>query len=83
MDSQREKDTAVTGTLKVLGIQSVMCIPLISASKVMGTLYIDSLKRPCGFREEDLSLFVHLSQLVAMILEYALYAFQLSGEPEN
>jgi len=77
-DVQSEEDNGIVDTLKVLKIQSVMCVPLISGSQVMGTLYIDSLNRPCGFRREDFDLFMDLSQRIAMVIEYTLYALQLS-----
>jgi len=44
-------------TLKLANIRSVLCIPLISRSKVVGVIYVDSVTRPYGFRDEDLSLF--------------------------
>ena len=83
LDVQSEEDSGIADTLKVLKVESVMCVPLVSGSQVMGTLYIDSLNRPCGFRREDLQLLMDLSQRIAMVLEYARYAFQLSEVPEN
>lgn len=49
-------------------IKSVMCVPLINKSRVRGAIYVDSIRRPHGFRKEDLSLFKVLSNRAAMAL---------------
>ncbi len=36
-------------TLKVLKILSVMCVPLIYRSQILGAIYVDSLERPYAF----------------------------------
>jgi adenylate cyclase len=59
-------------TLKLLNIKSVMCVPLISRTKLWGVLYADSVTRPYGFRGEDLYLLSALSSPVAMAIENAL-----------
>lgn len=64
-------DPELIETLKILRIESVMCVPLLSSSQIMGALYIDSLERPFGFRKEDLSLFVDLCQRTALAIQYA------------
>lgn len=71
-----EMENELIDTLKILKIESVMCIPLISSSQFMGVLYVDSLERPFGFRKEDLSLFVDLCQRTALIVEHARLAFE-------
>jgi GAF domain-containing protein len=60
-------------TLKLLNIKSVMCVPLISGSKLWGVLYADSVTKPYGFRGEDLHLLSALSSPVAMAIENALF----------
>ena len=60
-------------TLKLLNIKSVMCVPLISGSKLWGVLYADSVTKPYGFRGEDLQLLSALSSPVAMAIENALF----------
>lgn len=69
--------TGLVDTLKVLKIQSVMCIPLMRRSKVFGVIYVDSLSRPYGFRWDDLLLFSDFSRRLALVLENALYASQI------
>lgn len=50
-------------------IESVLAIPLISGSKSVGVLYLDSLERPDGFRMDDLLLVLELSQRIALAIE--------------
>ncbi len=61
-------------TLELLKIESVLCVPLISAPNVLGAIYVDSLTRPYGFRREDLALLVNLSQRIAPAIEDAQFA---------
>ncbi len=53
-------------------IRSVMCVPLISKSKVRGVIYVDSVNMSHGFRKEDVSLLTALSSSAAMAIENAL-----------
>jgi len=73
-----EVENELVDTLKTLKIESVMCVPLISSSQIMGVLYVDSLERPFRFRREDLSLFVDLCQRTALAVEHARLAFELT-----
>ncbi|MBW2063862.1 MAG: FHA domain-containing protein [Deltaproteobacteria bacterium] len=70
-----EEDLAET--LKLFRIESVMCVPLIGISKILGVLYVDSLSSPYGFRKEDLSLFYDLSRRTAMAIEYGWFTSKL------
>ncbi len=71
-------ENGLVDTLKVLKIESVMCIPLISGSKIMGAMYIDSLQRPDGFRKDDLLLLLDISQRVALVIEGIRFASETS-----
>ena len=64
-------------TWKILKIGSVMCVPLMSKSKLWGVIYLDSIEKAYSFREEDLSLLTALSSPVALAIENA---FLHSGE---
>ncbi|HEX9911515.1 MAG TPA: GAF domain-containing protein, partial [Desulfatiglandales bacterium] len=57
--------------LKLLNIKSVMCVPLMNRSKLMGVLYVDSITKPYGFRGEDLHLLSAVSSPVAIAIENA------------
>jgi len=69
LDTLEEKEINLSESIKVNGIRSIMCVPLISRSKVMGVLYVDSIKKPHGFRKEDLDLLTALSSPAALAIE--------------
>ncbi|MBN1102028.1 MAG: FHA domain-containing protein [Deltaproteobacteria bacterium] len=58
-------------TLKLLKIRSVICVPLISQSRVRGVIYVDSVRTVHGFRKEDLSLFRALTIPTSNAIENA------------
>jgi hypothetical protein len=69
-NAHTEKDE-LADTLKLLKVESVLCVPMFIQSEVVGFLYIDSLERPYGFRFEDVALFKDLSQRVSLAIQYA------------
>ena len=78
-----EQGDELLDTLKLLHIQSVMCVPLISSHQIIGVFYVDSLDSPYGFRREDISFFLDLSQRTAVALDIARFANDLPGLPEQ
>lgn len=64
-----KKESALVDTLKVQRIKSVICVPLINGSQIMGAVYFDSLKRPDGFRMDDLMILLDIGQRVALAIE--------------
>ena len=76
---ETEEPSKLVDTLKVLKILSVMCVPLIYRSRILGAIYVDSLERSYGFRREDLLLFMDLSQRVAIALENIRMVSELSS----
>jgi len=79
-DVSDEKEAALSDTLKLLRIGSVMCLPMISGSKFRGVLYVDSFEKPHGFRKEDLSLLIDLSGFAALAIDDALFYKSLEKE---
>ena len=71
-DAEAEEDVELLETLKLMKIGSVMCVPLISRSQMVGAIYVDSLNRPFGFRREDLSLLTAFASRAALAIENAL-----------
>lgn len=69
-DANNEVDD-LADTLKILRIKSVMCVPLMGSSQIVGVLYIATLHKPYGFRKEDLSLFNDLAGRTALTIEHA------------
>ena len=65
-------------TLKVLKIESVICVPLISGSQIQGVMYFDSRRRLFGFSNEDIQLLIDLSKRVAAVIEKARFSSALT-----
>ena len=72
LDTLEEKEISLSESIRVNGIRSIMCVPLISRSQVMGVIYVDSVKKPHGFRKEDLDLLTALSSPAAVAIENSL-----------
>ena len=77
-DVQTEEANELAVTLKILKIQSVLCVPLISSSQLMGVIYVDSHGGPFRFTRGDLALFVDLCNRTAIAIENARIAFDLT-----
>lgn len=72
LDTLDEKEINLSESIRVSGIRSIMCVPLISRAKVMGVIYVDSVDKPHGFRKEDLDLLTALSSPAAVAIENSL-----------
>lgn len=68
-NAQTLKEDELADTLKVLKIESVICLPLMSGSQIMGVMYFDSLRRLYGFSREDVLLFKDLSRRIVGAIE--------------
>lgn len=64
-----QEDLDLSESLRVLKVGSVMCVPLINKTKVWGAIYLDSIERPFGFREEDLHLMSAVGVTAALAVE--------------
>jgi len=64
-----QEESTLVNTLKVQKIESVMCVPLINGPLTLGAMYVDSLKRPDGFRKDDLLILLDIGQRVALAVE--------------
>jgi len=72
LDTLEEKKINLSESIQVTGIRSIMCVPLISRSRLMGVIYVDSVNKPHGFRKEDLDLLTALSSPAAVAIENSL-----------
>jgi signal transduction histidine kinase/putative methionine-R-sulfoxide reductase with GAF domain len=80
-DMSKEDPSRYSDSL--VGIKSVMCVPLISRAQVRGVIYVDSVKKPHGFRDEDLYLITALSSPAAVAIENALLYSNLEKTIED
>jgi 3',5'-cyclic-nucleotide phosphodiesterase len=71
LDTNKEDEADLSKSMKLMNIRSVMCVPLFSRSTIRGVIYVDSIRKPYGFRREDLSLLTALSIPAAYAIENA------------
>lgn len=83
VSNTKTEETEFADTLEVLKIESVLCVPLIYHSEILGAIYVDSLERPYGFRREDLALLMNLSQRIASSIEDARFASEIMEVVES
>ena len=82
-DTHLEDEADRSVSMELMKVRSVLCIPLISRSKIRGVVYLDSVKIPFGFRNEDLSLIKALSIPAAVAIDQALlHSSEEEGERE-
>ena len=73
-DTYCAAEKEISESMKIMKVRSVMCVPLISRSQIEGVIYIDSVERPHGFRDEDLALLTALSSPTAIAIENARFS---------
>ena len=86
LDTLSGDEIKLSESMESMEIRSVMCVPLISRSRVRGVVYVDSLKKPYGFRKDDLSLLTALSSPAAVAIENASFysrAKEFNGNMDN
>jgi putative methionine-R-sulfoxide reductase with GAF domain len=73
-----EVNRALASTLKMNGISSVMCVPMIADSQVVGVIYLHSMKKLYGFTPEDVALFEDVAQRTMRFVQYGQHLSELS-----
>ncbi len=48
-------------SMKISGLRSAMCAPLIGASRMFGVLYVDNMEKASAFTQEELNVFALLA----------------------
>lgn len=56
-DVSRDQRFSGSESLRISGIRSAMCAPLIYKDKVFGLFYVDCLSKPYAFSKEELDIF--------------------------
>jgi Inner membrane component of T3SS, cytoplasmic domain/GAF domain len=77
-NSDSEKvNRALASTLKMNGISSVMCVPMISESQVVGVKYLHSRKKLYEFKPEDVALFEDIAQRAVRFVQFGQHLSEL------
>ncbi len=72
-DTSRENEEDLSESISIKRIKSVMCVPLISKSKIRGAIYVHSVNVPTGFEKDDLHFLTGLSSPASVAIENALH----------
>lgn len=67
--SVADGDENITESLRIMKIQSAMCVPITSVYSIRGIIYIDSVTRKKGFRKNDLELLRDISGRAALAID--------------
>ena len=70
-NTTQDKPLDFSENMDTLSIKAILCVPMIIRSKTCGAIYVDSLRGPYGFRDEDLLLLQSLSGPMAVVIENA------------
>jgi adenylate cyclase len=57
LDVATDDHFSTSESMKIYGIRSAMCAPLIYKDKVFGLFYVDCLTKPSAFSKEELNIF--------------------------
>ncbi|MBW1771571.1 MAG: PAS domain S-box protein [Deltaproteobacteria bacterium] len=71
-DTNEEEAEDLSESIEKARIKSIMCVPLVSKSRIRGVIYVHSVQVPGGFRKDDLHFLTALSSPVALAIENAL-----------
>jgi len=59
------------GSIQAMGLQSVICVPMIAREEVLGVIYIDSPMARHIYTEDQLRLVATIGQMAALAIEHA------------
>lgn len=70
-DAQNQENFRSSQSIRILGLRSVMCVPLVSYGQAVGAIYLENRSARGRFREESLLPLVLFSNQVVVALENA------------
>ena len=65
-------------SMKISGLRSAMCAPLLSSQRLFGILYVDNLQRKSAFTQEELNVFSLVAAQAAAAIDNAAAHDQLA-----
>lgn len=70
-DALTDEKISPKTSIKLMGVRSVMCVPLKAKERVIGLIYLDTTKDQAAFEEHDLDVLVALANNAAIAIENA------------
>ncbi|HTD24972.1 MAG TPA: adenylate/guanylate cyclase domain-containing protein [Terriglobales bacterium] len=59
-------------SMRISGLRSAMCAPLLGGNRVFGILYVDNLKKTAAFTQEELNVFALLAAQTGAAIDNAM-----------
>jgi len=72
LDTARENKADLSDRMEKIGVNSVMCVPLVGKMGTRGAIYLQSVNVAHGFHKDDLFFLTSLSAPIALAIENAL-----------
>jgi len=79
-NTEKEDEIAQVSSLKLMGISSIMCAPIIHNNQVVGAIHLDLRTGQGGFIKKDLQLLGGISTYIAMAVVNAGLTAQMEKE---
>ena len=80
LDSAHDERFSGSESMKIAGVQSAMCAPLIGAKRLLGLIYVDNLEKTSAFTQEELNVFALLAAQAAAAIDNALAHDELASQ---
>jgi adenylate cyclase len=61
MDVSADERFRSSESIRISGLRSAMCAPLLGNNRIFGALYVDNLEKPSAFTQEELNVFALLA----------------------
>jgi len=71
-DVSADERFAGSESMRVSGLRSAMCAPLLAQDRLAGLLYVDNLRAPSAFTEEELNIFAVVATQAAAAIDNAM-----------
>ncbi|MCU0661668.1 MAG: GAF domain-containing sensor histidine kinase [Myxococcota bacterium] len=70
-DALTDESIAPKASIKMMGVRSVLCVPLIVKDRAIGIIYLDTTKMSAAFQPQDLDILVAFANNAAIAIENA------------
>jgi adenylate cyclase len=77
-DVSLDERFAASQSVKISGLRSAMCAPLLGSQRLLGLLYVDNNQRSAAFTQDELNVFSLVAAQAAAALDSALAHQQLA-----
>lgn len=71
-DVSADERFTTSESIKISGLRSAMCAPLLGANRFFGILYVDNLEKTAAFTQEELNVFALLAGQAGAAIDNAL-----------